>query len=137
MVILLLLSAFTIYQMELNPKPEVVEMTDGSGDIRLTKRSSLIAFKLPGEVGEVRELIGEDVKVVSYDVFIDKNKNIKSGWVNIKTDEKGAEERIALYQKKYALEQSGSERVGKAGDFNLRMKYYKKEQRLEIDFDRK
>ena len=59
--------------MELNPKPEVVEMTDGSGDIRLTKRSSLIAFKLPGEVGEVRELIGEDVKVVSYDVFIDKN----------------------------------------------------------------
>lgn len=136
LVILLLLSAYAIYQTELNPKPEVIEMTDGSGDIRLTKRSALLPFKLPKEVGQVRKLIGEDVKVVSYDVILGKDKNIKSGWVNIKADVNGVEKLIASYQQKYVLEQDGSEWTGKAGDFNLQIKYNEKEQRLQIEFDK-
>ena len=136
-VILLALSLFTIYQMELNPKPERVEMQDGSGDIKLTKRSALIAFKLPQEVGEVRDIVGEDMKVTSYDVFCDKDNNIKSAMVNVKADEKEAKEIIDSYQKKYGLTQVASAWNGDAGGFDISIRYDRKDQRIDIDLKKK
>lgn len=66
-IIMAAFSGYTIYQMEINPKPERVEIQDGSGDIRLTKRSGLTAFKLTEEVGEIKDIIG---KVTYYDVSV-------------------------------------------------------------------
>lgn len=132
-IILIALSAYSIYQMELNPKPERVEMQDGSGDVRLTKRSSIASFKLPKEVGEIRDIIGEDVKVTHYDVLYDKDNNIKSATVGIKADEASSQDIIDSYKDKYSLEKSATSWDGNVKGYDISINYYAKDQRLDIN----
>ena len=132
-IILIALSAFSIYQMELNPKPERVEIQDGSRDVRLTKRSSISSFKLPKEVGEIRDIIGEDVKVTYYDVLYDKDNNIKSATVSIKSDEAGAQDIISSYKDKYNLEKGVLSWDGNANGYDISINYYAKDQRVDIN----
>ena len=132
-IILIALSAFSIYQMELNSKPERVEIQDGSGDVRLTKRSSISSFKLPKEDGEIRDIIGEDVKVTYYDVLYDKDNNIKSATVSIKSDEAGAQDIISSYKDKYNLEKGVLSWDGNANGYDISINYYAKDQRVDIN----
>ena len=37
LIIMIVFSGYEIYQMEFNSKPEITEMQDGSGDIKLSK----------------------------------------------------------------------------------------------------
>ena len=133
LVIMIVFSGYTIYQMEFNAKPERVEMQDGSGDILLTKRSEFSAIKLPKEVGEIRDIIGEDMKVSSYDVFFDKDNNIRSATVNIKADETKAQEIIALYENKYSLEKGISGWEGNVQGYDMSLNYYTNDKRIDID----
>ncbi len=132
-IILIAFSGYTIYQMEFNAKPERVEMQDGSGDILLTKRSEFSAIKLPKEVGEIRDIIGEDIKVTAYDVFVDTDNNIKSATVNIKADEAKAQEIIALYKNKYSLEKGISGWEGNVQGYDMSLNYYTNDKRIDID----
>ena len=132
-IILIAFSGYTIYQMEFNSKPDRVEMQDGSGDILLTKRSEFSAIKLPKEVGEIRDIIGEDIKVTAYDVFFDKDNNIKSATVNIKADEAKAQEIIALYENKYSLEKDMSDWEGNAQGYDMSLYYDTNGKRIDID----
>ena len=125
-IILVALSGYTIYQTELNSKPERVEMQDGSGDILLTKRSELMAFKLPNEVGEIKDIIGDDMKVTSYNVYFDRDNNIKSAFVTIKADDSGA-------QDKYNLEEGLFGYGGNVEGYDMELHYDKYNQRLDID----
>ena len=133
LVIMIVFSGYTIYQMEFNAKPERVEMQDGSGDILLTKRSELSAIKLPEEVGEVRDIIGEDIKVTAYDVFVDTDNNIKFATVNIKADETKAQEIIAIYENKYSLEKGISGWEGNVQGYDMSLNYYTNDKRIDID----
>ena len=132
-VILIAFSGYTIYQTEFNGKPERVEMQDGSGEVKLTKRSELSSFKLPKEVGEVRDIIGEDMKVTSYDVYVDKDNNITSTSVTMKADEAKAQEIISLYESKYSLQKGMSDWEGSAQDFDMSLSYDSNDQRIDID----
>lgn len=132
-IILIAFSGYTIYQMEFNSKPDRVEMQDGSGDILLTKRSELSSFKLPKEVGEVRDIIGEDMKVTSYDVYVDKDNNITSASVTMKADEAKAQEIIALYENKYSLEKDMSDWEGNAQGYDMSLYYDTNGKRIDID----
>lgn len=132
-IILIAFSGYTVYQMEFNSKPERIEMQDGSGDILLTKRSGLSAFKLPKEVGEIRDIIGEDIKVTAYDVFVDTDNNIKSATVNIKADEAKAQEIIALYENKYSLEKDMSDWEGNAQGYDMSLYYDTNGKRIDIE----
>ena len=132
-IILVALSGYTIYQTELNSKPERVEMQDGSGDILLTKRSELMALKLPNEVGEIKDIIGDDMKVTSYNVYFDRDNNIKSAFVTIKADESGAQDIISSYKDKYNLEEGLFGYGGNVEGYDMELHYDKYNQRLDID----
>ena len=127
-VILIAFSGYTIYQTEFNGKPERVEMQDGSGEVKLTKRS-----ELPKEVGEVRDIIGEDMKVTAYDVYVDKDNNITSASVTMKADEAKAQEIISLYESKYSLQKEMSDWEGSAQGFDMSLSYDSNDQRIDID----
>lgn len=134
-LILVLFFGYTIYQDEFSNKPERIEMQDGSGDTRLTKRSSLSSFRLPKEAGEIREIIGEDVKVNSYDITLNQENQIRSADVMIKAEEAEAAQILASYKEKLRLEEGISGLSGNAAGYDIRIRYYDRDRRIEIDLD--
>lgn len=133
LIIMIVFSGYEIYQMEFNSKPEITEMQDGSGEIKLSKRSELAAFKLPKETGEIRDILGEDAKVRSYDVFCDKEHHIKSAMVSIKADETKAQEIMASYKDKYSLEEGAADLSGSAEGYEMWIHYDANDHRIDID----
>ena len=130
LAIILIFFGYNIYSENFSNKPERIAMDDGT--VRLHRNAGIGKLKLPKELGDMQNIVNEDLKIVFYDVNLDKNNNVTSAVINTETD-KNMADIIAVYKGEYKLD---DDLVGSVDEYQLSLSYIEVLDSLRIEIDK-